>query len=70
MQVELHKKLQKATCNVDANDIFAWYFAKAVKAMKVSFCSDVSSVFFFQTLPIRSLIRGSREALIYALQKI
>ncbi|EJD74419.1 CBR-MTM-3 protein [Loa loa] len=32
VQVELHKRLQKATYNIATNDVFAWQFAKAAKA--------------------------------------
>ncbi|CAG9537471.1 unnamed protein product [Cercopithifilaria johnstoni] len=31
VQVELHKRLQKATYNIATNDVFAWQFAKAAK---------------------------------------
>uniref|UniRef100_A0A915Q084 phosphatidylinositol-3,5-bisphosphate 3-phosphatase n=1 Tax=Setaria digitata TaxID=48799 RepID=A0A915Q084_9BILA len=32
VQVELHKRLQKATYSIATNDVFAWQFARAAKA--------------------------------------
>lgn len=50
VQVELHKRLQKATYNIATNDIFAFRFARATKVF----------IFYFETLSTNMCIVKSK----------